>query len=71
MGDVVTFASLHRSRPPRLPGDLPATGGEVALFPGVRVERWAEMTPPRPDTPSEPVPPRGGRRRRPKAPPGV
>ncbi len=63
MGDVISISAVKRirRRPPE-PGHF----GEIAFFTGVRVERWCELKPERPDPPADPAPrsPRGGRRRK-------
>ncbi len=68
MGDVVPLRP--RLGPPRRRGGADAVppGGEIALFTGVRVERWCERDPERPEGPSgsDPRPPGGRRRRRPE-----
>jgi hypothetical protein len=66
MGDVVFLSQIRRLQPRR--GHGPATGefGTIALFTGVRIERWPEPRPalvePAPE--SAPTTPRRRRRRR-------
>lgn len=59
MGEVVVLNAVRRSPRPspaaRRDGD-----GEIALFTGVRIERWDMDRPVRPDEPTE----RGGKGRR-------
>jgi hypothetical protein len=69
MGEVVPLSAIRRVR--RRPLD-PAYSGEITFFTGVRVERWCELAPERPDPNPDPPPAsdttprssRGGRRRR-------
>lgn len=64
MGDVVNLATLRRRPTRRSPG-RDGLGGEIALFTGVRIERWVESRTERggDDPGPRPLPPRrrGGR----------
>lgn len=60
MGDVVHL--VVRRRPPSRRVDAVKRTGEIALFTGVRIERWSEERPPEPRDPTC-RPPRGRRGR--------
>lgn len=62
MGDVVNLATVRR-RPSRRSGGFDGRRGEIALFTGVRIERWVEAQSVRGGDEPDPRP-RSPRRRR-------
>ena len=63
MGDVVSLAAIRRSRLRRR--DAPVSVGEkIALFTGIRIERWSAEAPERHDEPPKSGPGRTRRRRK-------
>jgi len=65
MGDVVQLSDARRSRPRIRPATDASVRGAVALFTGVRIERWGDRQPDAGDAPkTRPTAPRGPRRRR-------
>ena len=66
MGDVVFLSQIRRLQPRRGHGPATCELGTIALFTGVRIERWAESRPDLVDPAPEcaPTTPRRRRRRR-------
>lgn len=63
MGDIVKLSELRRSRTSRRSEIAVSEPGTVALFTGVRIERWAERDPePSADPRTRPTRPRSRRR---------
>ncbi len=64
MGDVVQISKVRRSRPRRRAESGETETGTIALFTGVRIERWSERETGSADAPrSRPTPPSRRRRR--------
>ena len=64
MGDVVRLSEVRESRPRRRAETEVSAQGTIALFTGVRIERWSEGETGPGDAPqNRPTPPRRRRRR--------
>ena len=64
MGDVVRLSEARASRPSRRAETVVAAEGTIALFTGVRIERWSDGETGPGETPqTRPTPPRRRRRR--------
>jgi hypothetical protein len=64
MGDVVQLSEARRSHRPLHRATEPAGPATIALFTGVRIERWCERDPEPVDAPrTRPTTPRRRRRR--------